>query len=429
MSKKKSKAQSKKKKNITKTLQQETPKTKKKTTKKTTIKVEVKNTPIKQENIKKEETKEVVKEVVKKEIEPKKEIIKEENKVQEEQKVEETKIDIKEEEKPQKTPKKVLNKYQKAYQNKAQKQNKNSSKNKQVVDNKDVIYNVALKSEEEKQKQKTKEEPKVKYIGLKEYIYRSIKNFKNRKKKKEIDPKVLKAQEKERRRQEYIEKLVLNQNLEKEVQKIEKDYSNYNVVIRALVKLYRNLHIIFNAVIISSFLILGLAAFKVEVYETSIIIYFGSLLLFLVLVAIAQNKYLSGKIFTIMLVVGMAFVTSKIQYTYDFISIINTNKYEYKTYYVVAIDNSQNRTIHNINNKKVGVLKEVSTKTSRVLNTKIKKVTYLEFENNNELFDAFYGQNFRAMIVTENQYKYLENNPRNNKKIKILHEFKAVTEK
>ena len=64
-----------------------------------------------------------------------------------------------------------------------------------------------------------------------------------------------------------------------------------------------------------------------------------------------------------------------------------------------------------------------------VLNTKIKKVTYLEFENNNELFDAFYGQNFRAMIVTENQYKYLENNPRNNKKIKILHEFKAVTEK
>lgn len=442
MSKKKSKAQSKKKKNITKTLQQETPKTKKKTTKKTTTKVEVKKTPTKEittkENIKKEETKEVVKEVVKKETEPKKEIvkeqpkketIKEENKVQEEQKVEESKIDIKEEEKPQEAPKKTLNKYQKAYQNKAKKQNKNSSKSKQVVDNKDVIYNVALKSEEEKQKQKTKEEPKVKYIGLKEYIYRSLKNFKNRKKKKEIDPKVLKAQEKERRRQEYIEKLVLNQNLEKEVQKIEKDYSNYNVVIRTLVKLYRNLHIIFNAVIIASFLILGLAAFKVEVYETSTIIYFGSLLLFLVLVAIAQNKYLSGKVFTIMLVIGMAFVTSKIQYTYDFIGIINTNKYEYKTYYVVAIDNSQNRTIHNINNKKVGVLKEVSTKTSRVLNTKIKKVTYLEFENNNELFDAFYGQNFRAMIVTENQYKYLENNPRNNKEIKILHEFKAVTEK
>lgn len=441
MSKKKSKAQSKKKKNITKTLQQETPKAKKKTTKTTTTKVEVKKTPTKkitkQENIKKEENKEIIKEVVKKETEPKKEIVKEqpkketkkeENKVQEEQKVEESKIDIKEEEKPQEKPKKTLNKYQKAYQNKAKKQNKNSSKSKQVVDNKDVIYNVALKSEEEI-KQENKEETKVKYIGLKEYIYRSLKNFKNRKKKKEIDPKVLKAQEKERRRQEYIEKLVLNQNLEKEVQKIEKDYSNHNVLIRTLVKLYRNLHIIFNAVIITSFLILALAAFKVEVYETSTIIYFGSLLLFLVLVAIAQNKYLSGKVFTIMLVVGMAFVTSKIQYTYDFIGIINTNKYEYKTYYVVAIDNSQNRTIHNINNKKVGVLKEVSTKTSRVLNTKIKKVTYLEFKNNNELFDAFYGQNFRAMIVTENQYKYLENNPRNNKEIKILHEFKAVTEK
>lgn len=437
MSKKKSKAQSRKKKNIIQIKEQEIQKTKKKITTKTTTKPEIKKTPIKETP--KEEKKEIIKEVVKKEIEPKKETkvikeqpkkeIKEENKVLEEKKVEETKIDIKEEQKQEEAPKKTLNKYQKAYQNKAKKQNKGTSKNKQVVDNKDVIYNVALKNEEEKKKAEQKEEPKVKYIGLKEYIYRSIKNFKNKKKKKEIDPKVLKAQEKERRRQEYIEKLVLNQNLEKEVQKIERDYSSYNIVIRSLVKIYRNLHILFNAVIIASFLILGLAAFKVEVFETSSIIYFGSLLLFLILVAMFQNKYLSGKIFTIILVTGMAFVTSKIQYTYDFIGIINSNQYEYKTYYVVAIDNSQNRTIHNINNKKVGVLKEVSTKTSRVLNTKIKKVTYLEFENNNELFDAFYGQNFRAMIVTENQYKYLKNNPRNNKEIKILHEFKAVTEK
>ena len=120
------------------------------------------------------------------------------------------------------------------------------------------------------------------------------------KKKKEIDPKVLKAQEKERRRQEYIEKLVLNQNLEKEVQKIEKDYSNYNVVIRTLVKLYRNLHVIFNAVIIASFLILGLAAFKVEVYETSTIIYFGSLLLFLVL----DSTFISKLSFSIKLILS-----------------------------------------------------------------------------------------------------------------------------
>ena len=437
MSKKKSKAQSRKKKNITQIKEQEIQKTKKKTTAKTTTKPEIKKAPIKETP--KEENKEIIKEVVKKEIEPKKETkvikeqpkkeIKEENKAQEEKKIEETKIDTKEEQKQEEAPKKTLNKYQKAYQNKAKKQNKGTSKSKQVVDNKDVIYNVALKNEEEKKKAEQKEEPKVKYIGLKEYIYRSLKNFKNKKKTKEIDPKVLKAQEKERRRQEYIEKLVLNQNLEKEVQKIEKDYSSYNIVIRSLVKIYRNLHVLFNAVIIASFLILGLAAFKVEVFETSSIIYFGSLLLFLILVAMFQNKYLSGKIFTIILVIGMAFVTSKIQYTYDFIGIINSNQYEYKTYYVVAIDNSQNRTIHNINNKKVGVLKEVSTKTSRVLNTKIKKVTYLEFENNNELFDAFYGQNFRAMIVTENQYKYLKNNPRNNKEIKILHEFKAVTEK
>ena len=433
MAKKKSKAQSKKKKNIQKLTTQETPK-KKTTQKKTTTVSKPKTTtnkPKTTQPVKKEVVKEVkeVKETKPIEIEVKKEeVVKEEIKPIIEEKVEETKINTKEIEKQPEEPKKTLNKYQKAYQNKGKKQNKTPQKNKQVVESKDVIYNVALKSEEEKTTT-NKEEPKVKYIGLKEYIYRSLKNFKNKKRKKNVDPKILKAQEKERRRQEYIEKLVLNQNLEKEVQKIEKDYSKHNVVVRTLVKIYRNLHIIFNAVIIATFLILGLAAFKVEVYETSTIIYFGSLLLFLILVAIFQNKYLSGKIFTILLVAGMIFVTTRIQYTYDFISIMNKNEYEYKTYYVVAIDNSQNRTIHNVNNKKVGVLKEVSTKTSRVLNTKIKKVTYVEFENNNELFDAFYGQNFRAMIVTKNQYKFLEQNPRNNKEIKILHEFKAVTKK
>lgn len=434
MSKKKSKAQSKKKKNIQKLTTQETPK-KKSTQKKTTTTSKPKTTNTKattKQPVKKEVVKETqeVKETKPIELEAKEEVVvKPEIKEVKEEKIEETKIDTKEEKKQPEEPKKTLNKYQKAYQNKAKKQNKTSQKNKQVVDVTEVIYNVALKSEEEKQST-PKEEPKVKYIGLKEYIYRTLKNLKNKKRnKKTIDPKVLKAQEKERRRQEYIEKLVLNQNLEKEVQKIEKDYSKHNVVVRALVKTYRNLHVIFNAVIIATFLILGLAAFKVEVYETSTIIYFGSLLLFLILVAIFQNKYLSGKVFTILLVAGMIFVTSKIQYTYDFISIMNKSEYEYKTYYVVAIDNSQNRTIHNINNKKVGVLKDVSTKTSRVLNTKIKKVTYIEFENNNELFDAFYGQNFRAMIVTKNQYKYLEQNPRNNKEIKILHEFKAVTKK
>lgn len=419
MSKKKSKPQSNSKKNIAKLIQQETPKIKKPTTKKITPTIEIKKVPkktIKKEIIKEEKIEETKIETVKETQTEKKDI--------------ETKKDTKKEEKPAEAPKKALNKYQKAYQNKAKKQNKVPSKNKQVVDSKDVIYNVALKSKEEETKEtKSKEEPKIKYIGLKEYLYRSFNNFKNRKKKKEVDPKLVKAQEKERRRQEYIERLVLNKNLEKEVQKIEKDYSNYNVVIQTLVKIYRNLHIVFNAVIISSFIILGLAAFKVEVYETETIIYFGSLLLFLILVAIAQNKYFSGKVFTIILVAGMAFVTAKIQYTYDFIGIINSNNYDYRTYYVVAIDNSQNRTIHNINNKKVGVLKEVSVRTSRVLNTKIKKVTYLAYENNNELFDAFYGQNFRAMIVTKNQYKYLKNNPRNNKEIKILYEFKAVTEK
>ena len=315
-----------------------------------------------------------------------------------------------------KEEKQTLNKYQKAYQS------KNKTTKKSIKEIEPVI--------EETKTEETKEQ-KIKYIRLKEYTQLKIKEFKKKKKtkKKNIDPKQVKQLEKEKRRQEYKERLILNQQLEKKVQKIEKDYSKHNIVVRTLVKIYRNLHVVFNSILIISFIILILGAFKTGVYEASTILYFGVLALFLILVAISQNRYLSGKIFSIILTTIMIIAISRIQYTYDFIRILNTGSYEYKTYYVVAIDNNRNKSIYNINNKKVGVLEEVSVKTSRVLNTKIKGVNYQLYKDNNELFEDFYDQKFRAVIVNENQLKYLENNPNNTKKIKTLHEFKAITKK
>lgn len=367
-----------------------------------------------------------------KKIENKKITTKEKTKQKQQKKIEKSII-----EQPEKQEKK-LNKYQKSYKNNS----KNTTKpKKQIVDAKEVIYNVPLNNELKKEIEQNKEEtkktePKVKYIGLKEYITLKIKELKTKKKpkkskktKKDIDPKVKKAEEKAKRRQEYKERLILNQQLEKKVQKIEKDYSKHNVVVRTFVKIYRNLHIFFNSIIIISFIILLIGAFKVEVYETSTIIYFGSLLLFLIIVAISQNKYLSGKVFTIILTIGMAFITAHIQNTYDFIKILNTKSYEYKTYYVAAFDVPKNRTIHSLNNKKICVLKDISENTSSVLDTKIDNATYLAYNNTDLMFEEFYSQKCRGIIVNENQYKYLQNNPKKNKKIRTIHEFKAVTKK
>ena len=62
-------------------------------------------------------------------------------------------------------------------------------------------------------------------------------------------------------------------------------------------------------------------------------------------------------------------------------------------------------------------------------NTKLDKINYIEFDNLNELINSFYNQEFRAMIVTENQYKYILKEYENNKKTKVLYEFTAVSKK
>ena len=115
-----------------------------------------------------------------------------------------------------------------------------------------------------------------------------------------------------------------------------------------------------------------------------------------------------------------------IQYTYDFINNLNSNEYEYKTYYVVTFNNGQNKSIYNINNKKVCLLKDNSKNIKRKLDTKLDSVKYVEHEDPNKLYSDFYNTDCRAIIVNENQYKYLTNNIEpNHRNIKILYEFKA----
>ena len=162
---------------------------------------------------------------------------------------------------------------------------------------------------------------------------------------------------------------------------------------------------------------------RIEVLKTGTIIYICSIVLFLMIVAISYNKYLSGKIFTLFITAGMSLGIYYMQYTYDFIRNLNTNVYEYKTYYVVAFDTTINRSIYTINNKKVGLLKENCINIERKLNTKLDKVNYIEYDNINTLFKDFYNSKFKAILVNENQYNYLKNNiEENSRDVKILYE-------
>ncbi len=189
------------------------------------------------------------------------------------------------------------------------------------------------------------------------------------------------------------------------------------------------LHILFNAAIIVIFALLILGLIRIDEFKGSTILYIALIVGFLNIVAISYNKYWSGRIFTVLLCAGMIFGIYEMQYTYDFINNLNTAQYEYKTYYVVSFDNGLNKSIYNINNKKVGLLKDNCTNIERKLNTKLTGVKYIEYEDQNQMFTDFYNQQFRAVIVNENQYNYLKNNINNTKAVKILYDFKANAKK
>lgn len=214
------------------------------------------------------------------------------------------------------------------------------------------------------------------------------------------------------------------------VQTPEKPIKHKNLFIRFFVTILKNLHIFFNAALIIVFAFLLIGLIRVEVFSKGTIAYICCITGFLSIIAISYNKYISGKIFTIIICALMSLGIYHLQYTYDFIRNLDEEKYEYKTYYVVALDNSSNTSIYSINNKKVGLLTENNINVKRILNTKLDKIEYIEYTDVNLLFNDFFEQKIRALIVSENQYKYLTNmEDSSNKEIRLLYDFKANAQK
>ena len=316
---------------------------------------------------------------------------------------------------------------------------KEVTKEKQLVAKDQVKYNVVSNNEKDiikKDIPKLKKDiPKLKKEKKKINIYQKIqKEFNNLKKqlnkvKEYLNSKIdnFKKRIKKKKKREKEPKIVLPKL--KKTEKNKKENLKQNKFIRFLICIKNNIHILFNSIIITTFIIMIIGLIRIKMYEASTIIYISCIVLFLMTVAISYNKYISGKIFTTIIVIGMILAIYKMQYTYDFIRNLNSSEYEYKTYYVVTFDNGLNRSIYNINNKKVGLFKENCTNIERKLNTKLNKVKYLEYEDLNKLFDDFYDQEFRALIVNENQYKFLENKIVNNRQVKILYEFEANAKK
>lgn len=190
-----------------------------------------------------------------------------------------------------------------------------------------------------------------------------------------------------------------------------------------------NVHIVFNAILIIVFIVLLFGLFSCGFLSTKVIIYIAVLVLFLIVVAISYNKYTSGKILTIILCTCMGGVIYHMQYTYGFLYTLNNVAYEYKTYYLVSFDNSTNKNIYSINNKKIGLLDENTTSIKRILDMKV-DANFQIYEDVNQLFKDFFDQKFRAVIVNENQYAYLKNKIESNSQdVKILYEFKANSHK
>lgn len=337
--------------------------------------------------------------------------------------------------------------------------NTKTNKEKQLVDKNKVNYNVVLNNKD-KQPTKKKSEPTKKQTNTKKTSQKTninvkkqttkeitkipekqeepkkenkliiyLKNLKNKFKKANKKEKEFVHNNKELKKKQTQK---TNKNIKKSIPKTkqEQDLKKKNIFIRLLYEIKNNVHIFFNTILIVTFIVTLIGLIRINVFQTGTIIYMCAIALFLMTVAISYNKYMSGKVFSIILTVAMGFVIYEMQYTYDFIRNLNSNVYEYKTYYVVTFNTSSNRSIYNINNKKVGLLDENCINIERKLNTKLDKVNYIEYDNVNDLFGAFFDQEFRAIIVNENQYKYLVNKiEEGSRDVKILYEFEVNAKK
>lgn len=288
-----------------------------------------------------------------------------------------------------------------------------TKKEKQLVDKDKVKYNVVLTEPETiKKKEQVIEEPQKKKFNLKEKlntISTKVKGLFSKFKKNKVE---------EKKPKKYVKKDKKNKKPEEVKPK--------NIILRAFYELRKNFHIIFNVALIITYIILLIGLIRTNAFSKGTIIYVSCIAIFLIIVATSYTKYISGKIFSILILSAMIYGIYNIQYTYDFINNLNSNEYEYKTYYVVTFNNGQNKSIYNINNKKVCLLKDNSKNIKRKLDTKLDSVKYVEHEDPNKLYSDFYNTECRAIIVNENQYKYLTNNIEpNHRNIKILYEFKA----
>ena len=203
-----------------------------------------------------------------------------------------------------------------------------------------------------------------------------------------------------------------------------------NKFLKALVIFHENLYIPFDTIIVLTYIILIVGMCRVQVIPSSTIKYIAGIVGFLSIVAISLNKYISGRIFTLLITAGMCCGIYYLNYTYDFINNLNTKLYEYQEYYVVSLDNGRNKSIYNINNKKVGIVEENSRNVKHVLNTKLDRVSYVVYKDQEKLYSDFLDNKTRAIIVKENQYKYIQNNNINpGIKVKILYKFNVNTKK
>lgn len=334
-----------------------------------------------------------------------------------------------------KTPKKTNQTPKKKEVTTKEQQPKKTVEKKQVVDKKQVKYNVALDTKTIKKPDKEKQlvdKDKVKYnVVLTEQQTPKDTNVTKQENKyiTNIKKALTKAKEffnklKSKKKEEPIKtkKYVKKDKNNKKQQEVKPK----NIFLRALYDLRKNFHILFNSALIVTYIILLIGLIRTNAFSTGTIIYISCIVIFLMIVAIGYNKYISGKIFSLMIIAGMSLGIYHMQYTYDFINNLNSNEYEYKTYFVVTFNNGQNKSIYNINNKKVCLLKDNSVNIERKLNTKLDSIIYIEHDDPNQLYKDFYNTDCRAIIVNENQYKYLVNNiEKNSRNIKILYEFKA----
>lgn len=214
-------------------------------------------------------------------------------------------------------------------------------------------------------------------------------------------------------------------DFEEKEEKVRKP-SKYRIV-NIFFTIIDNLYLLFNAVIGVTFIFLMIGLIEVNNFSNNFIIYVGCLLGFLVLVAMSYNRYLSGRILTIILCAGMFFTIFKLQYNYDFLDGLDHRNYETKTYYVVTFDNNLTKKIYSLNNKKVGLLNDNKVNIERKLNIKVESINYLEFDDLQEMVDLFYNREMRAVIVTPNQYKYLSSaEDKYGRKVKVIYTFEAV---